>query len=369
MKERIGAVIFLVVVTLVSLVIIYGREKAKREVGGNLHQAKFYQKDLGGIVTCELCPNRCVLSDGQIGTCRARINIKGELYSLVYGKIASMHVDPIEKKPFFHVLPGTNAFSIATAGCNLQCKFCQNWQISQFFPWETQSIYMTPQEVVDSAVKSGANSIAYTYSEPTIFIEYIMDIAKLAHERGLKNVVVSAGFINEEPLRELLKYVDAMKIDFKGFSEKFYEKMTNGHLEPVLKTMKIIKESGVWLEIVNLVVPTENDSDEEIKGLINWVKENLGDSVPLHFTRFHPDYMIQNLPPTPLETMQKARDMALSAGLKYVYTGNVGDSDSESTYCPISKEKVIERKGFFVLSNDLKSGMCSDGEKIPGVWQ
>jgi len=370
MKIKIGAIFFLAVVVLFSILLIYNRESVlNKGADEGLFRAKFYDKLSNGMVRCDLCPNRCLLSNGQIGACKARKNIKGELYSMVYGNIATAHVDPIEKKPFFHVLPGTKAYSIATTGCNLKCKFCQNWQISQIFPWEIEGVRMTPEEVVDRALASGARSIAYTYSEPTVYIEYIIDIAKIAREKGLKNVVVSAGYINTEPLKELLKYIDAIKIDFKGFNERFYEKMTDGRLAPVLSAMKTIKESGVWLEVVNLVIPTENDSDEELRGIISWVKENLGPDVPLHFTAFHPEYKIQNLPPTPVGTLKRAREMALDMGLNYVYTGNAINPEGEITYCPKSKEKVIRRRGFFVTVNKLNDGLCSDGEKIPGIWR
>ncbi len=371
MKAKIGAIIFLAAVVALTVLVIYNREHSAIESqdASQFHLAKFSEQIPNNRVKCGLCPNKCVLSDGQIGNCRARKNIGGRLYSMVYGKIAAAHLDPIEKKPFYHVLPGSKAFSIATTGCNLQCKFCQNWQIAQVYPWEVATMNMSPEEVVQAAVESGAASIAFTYSEPTIFIEYIMDIATLARQRGLKTVVVSAGYINPEPLKELLKYIDAIKIDFKGYDDKFYAKMTKGHLQPVLDAMKVIKESGVWLEIVNLVIPSENDSDEELRGIAKWVKDNMGTDVPLHFTRFHPEYKIQNLPPTPIDTLKKARQMALDMGLKYVYTGNIYYPEGDTTFCPISHEKVIERQGFFVVENNLKDGLCADGEVIPCVWR
>lgn len=368
-KAKIGATVFLVIIIVLAGILIYSSEKSSGGFGKGLHPADYYEQLGSGRVRCNLCPNRCNLSGGQIGICRARKNVDGKLYSLVYGKVATKHVDPIEKKPFFHVLPGSMAFSLATTGCNLQCKFCQNWQISQIFPWETEETDMTPEAVVDAAYKSGAKLIAYTYSEPTVFYEYMRDIAKLARQRGLKNVVVSSGYINPEPLKSLLPYIDAYKIDFKGFSDKFYEKMTNGKLQPVLDTMKIIKESGVWLEVVNLVIPGENDSDADIKGLAKWVMDNLGPDVPLHFTRFHPEYKIQNLPPTPLETLVKARKIAMDAGLHYVYTGNIDNPEGETTYCPKSREEAIVRKSYFVTANRLIDGKCGDGEIIPGVWK
>jgi len=365
------ALLFAVFLLLFSLFFIYRIEKAQKELPENYHLGKFYETLDNNFVRCQLCPNRCLLAPGQIGLCKARKNIDGKLYSLVYGRVASFHLDPVEKKPLYHFLPGSLIFSIGTTGCNLQCKFCQNWQIAQVFPWEIESKEMTPEEVVEAAIKSGAKAIAFTYNEPTIFYEYMLDIAKIAKEKGLKTAVISAGYINPEPLKELLPYIDAYKIDFKGINNKFYQEMTiSGKVEPVMETMKIIKESGVWLEIVNLVIPGENDSEDDLRNLILWIKNNLGDDVPLHFTRFHPDYKLLNLPPTPIETLQKARKMAIDLGLKYVYIGNVDDIDGSTTYCPNSKEKAIVRKGFFVLENNLdENGYCKSGEKIPGIWK
>jgi pyruvate formate lyase activating enzyme len=252
----------------------------------------------------------------------------------------------------------------------LQCKFCQNWQIAQAFPWEVETKKMTPEEAVEDAFKSGSKTIAFTYNEPIVFYEYMMDIAKLARQKGIKTAVISSGYINPEPLKELLNYVDAYKVDLKGFHNEFYEKFTNGRLEPVLETMKIIKEKGVWLEIVNLLIPAENDSEEDIRNLILWVKDNLGADVPLHFSRFHPDYKLLNKPATPVETVKRARQMALDLGLKYVYTGNIYDPEGSTTYCLNAKEAAIVREGFFIKLNNLdESGKCPDGEEIPGIWK
>ena len=335
-----------------------------------LKEAAYYEKLKDKAVVCNLCPNYCRLAEGKTGICRARKNVGGKLYSLVYGKIASRHIDPVEKKPLYHFLPGTEIYSIATTGCNLRCKFCQNWQISQAEDGEAETEFFTPEEVVGDALKNKVKAIAFTYNEPTIYYEYMLEIAKLARKKGLKTAVISAGYINQEPLKKLLPYIDAYKIDFKGFSEDFYKNLTGGKLEPVLETMKTIKKSGTWLEIVNLVVTGHNDSDGHLKGLALWVKDNLGEDTPLHFTRFQPDYKLTNVPPTPVITLKKAREMAMKAGLRYVYAGNISDPASNTTFCPKSGEPAIIRNGFFVMKNSLdKNGKCPDGSKVPGVWK
>ncbi len=374
MIKKISAFLFLALIVCSALLLVASRyrsaaaETAWAPAGGP-HKALFYEKVAGDIVNCLLCPNACKLSDGQIGICRARKNIKGELYSLVYGQIATAHIDPIEKKPFFHVLPGTEAYSIATPGCNMRCLFCQNWEISQAYPWEVQTASVTPEQVVDDALKNGCRSIAFTYSEPTIYYEYMLDIAKLAHQKGLKTVVVSNGYINQAPLKELLNYIDAYKVDFKAFNTGFYKELTGGSLDPVLQTMKTIHDQGVWLEVVTLLIPGRNDSEKEIRGLCKWIRQNLGDEVPLHFSRFHPMHKLLNLPPTPVETVIRARQIAMEEGLKYVYTGNIPDPEGECTYCPKSGQVAIERQGYFIVKNNMKNGVGPDGEKIPGVWQ
>lgn len=365
------AVLFLILVLGSALFFIYARENARgmEEKDASTSREALYYKSLpGSMVQCFLCPSRCVLSSGEWGLCKARKNIRGKLYSMVYGKIAAVHVDPIEKKPFFHVLPGSKAFSIASTGCNIRCLFCQNWEISQAFPGEAPVLYATPEQIVAKALESGSRSIAFTYNEPVINYEFMLETAKLAKSRGLRTVVVSCGYIEEEPLRELLKYIDAYKVDLKAFRERFYHKLTGGRLETVLNSLKIVRQSGVWLEIVNLIVPGENDSDEEFRDMARWVKENLGDSIPLHFSRFFPQYKLKNLPPTPPETVIRARHIAIEEGLKYVYTGNIAYPEGEATYCTGSKEKIITRQGYFIIANHLKNGACPDGEKIPGIW-
>lgn len=332
-------------------------------------EARWYEKLPGGRVQCRLCPNFCRLGEGRIGACRVRQNIGGTLYTLAYGRIAALHVDPVEKKPFFHVLPGSRTFSLATPGCNLRCLFCQNWEISQAYPWQVRTTELTPEQVVEAALASGAPSISFTYTEPTIFYEYMYDIARLAREKGLKTLVISAGFINPEPLRELLPHIDAYKIDFKAFNPDFYTRLTGGNREPVLEAMKIIREQGVWLEIVNLLIPGQNDREEEIRALARWVKENLGPEVPVHFTRFHPMHKMQHLPPTPVETVVRAREIAIEEGLQYVYIGNVPGTEGASTRSPRTGEVVIERRGYFAVNNRLTNGVAPDGAVIPGVWK
>lgn len=369
MIRKFFSIALLVIILAVSIYFIIKYHKVLKEENINLKEAMYWDELAGGAVQCQLCPRKCVLRPGERGFCRVRKNIDGKLYSLVYGKPVAIHLDPIEKKPLFHFLPGSLAYSLATVGCNLGCLYCQNWEISQASPEEVKFINKTPEELVEEALSTGAQSIAYTYTEPTIFYEYMLETAKLARERGLKNVVVTAGYINPEPLKELLKYIDAIKVDLKAFNDNFYRRIVGGRLGPVLETLKTIKEEGVWLEIVYLVIPRENDNEAEIREMSQWILKNLGENTPLHFTRFYPTYKLKNLPPTPEATVKKARQIALEEGLKYVYTGNLGDPVTESTYCPNSNEIAIERKGFFVTKNNLNKGICPNGEQIPGIWE
>ncbi len=332
--------------------------------------ARYWERLDEGWIRCKLCPRECVVPDGGRGYCEVRENRGGTYYTLTYGNPCAVHIDPIEKKPFFHYLPGTTAFSIATAGCNLDCKFCQNWQISQARPEELVNYRLTPEDVVELARESGTKSIAYTYSEPTIFYEYMLDCARLAHEKGLRNVYHSNGFINEEPLRELSKYLDAANIDLKGFTEDYYATMSSGSLAPVLRTLKVLKEEGVHLEITTLVIPGQNDDPATIGAMCEWIVGNLGPDVPLHFSRFHPQHKLQNVPPTPVETLEMARNIALEKGLKYVYIGNVPGHPANSTYCPVCGAEIIHRVGYSVEMRGLVDGACSAcGAAIPGVWE
>jgi pyruvate formate lyase activating enzyme len=323
----------------------------------------------GTYVQCNLCPQRCIIADGERGTCRVRENRGGRLYSVVYGNPCAVHVDPIEKKPFYHFLPTALTFSLATAGCNLRCLYCQNWTISQVPPEQTQNMDLPPEEVVRYAQQSKAPVIAYTYSEPTIFYEYMLATARLAREAGLRNIVISAGFINPDPLRELCATVDAIKIDLKGYDEDFYREVCGAELGPVLEAIRTIYESGIHLEIVNLVVPTLNDGLEQLGALAQWVARDLSPDVPLHFSRFQPQYKLTNLPPTPVERLERAREIALEAGVRFVYIGNVPGHAGNNTYCPACGRAIIVRQGFAVQEYHLKNGACAYcGQPIPGIW-
>lgn len=323
---------------------------------------------MGKTVQCELCPNECILEEHQVGGCRARINKGGVLYSLVYGKPCAVAVDPIEKKPFFHFLPATTAFSIATAGCVLGCKFCQNWQISQAKPEETDNYNLPPDEVVRQAMFYNCRTIAYTYTEPTVFYEYMYDTAQIAKKFNIKNTMHTCGYINEKPLRKLSKYMDAAAVDLKAFTEDFYSRICGGRLKPVLNSLVVLKDEGVWLEITNLVIPTLNDDMKKIKEMCQWIIKNLGPDVPLHFSRFFPHYKLKELPPTPFETLRDARNVAMGTGLKYVYIGNI-KSEAENTCCPKCKKLLIERIGYFVKQNNISKGKCrSCGTNIAGIW-
>ena len=338
-------------------------------VPGELKEALYWQSAKAGKVQCFLCPRQCLIPVNQRGFCRARKNIKGKLYCLTYGQPVAMHVDPIEKKPLFHVYPGTQSFSIASAGCNLRCKFCQNWEISQLDPESVKVVFVSPQEMVKKAKASGSKTIAFTYTEPTIFYEYMLDIAKLAKEEGIPCVMHSSGFINAEPLRQLSKYLTAANIDIKGFSQKYYSSFCEGNLASVLNSLKVLKEEKVWIEITNLIIPTANDSDEDIHNLCLWVKDNLGPDTPVHFSRFFPMYKLLDLSPTPLERLIRAGEIAQKTGLHYVYLGNIEQNVGEDTDCLVCKKVLIKRIGYSVLENNIIQGKCKFcGAKISGVW-
>lgn len=331
--------------------------------------ARYWEKLPEKKVVCKLCPKECVVANRERGYCGVRENHNGEYKTLVYNRLCSAHADPVEKKPFFHFLPGTLAFSFSTAGCNFECKYCQNWQISQFRPEQVRAMYMTPEKIVRVAKSTGSRSVAFTYGEPVVFFELMYDTAVKAREAGLRPIVITNGFYQEKPLRDLCKVVDAIKVDFKGFSEKFYREICDGELKPVLRNLKIIKESGVWLELVVLIVPTLNDSPSEIEAMSKWIMKNLGPDVPIHFSRFHPEYKLKNLPPTPVKTLEQCHKIARDNGIKFVYIGNVWAHKYENTYCPRCGTLLINRVGYMVEPPRLKNGRCPKcNEPIPGIW-
>lgn len=321
------------------------------------------------IIQCCLCPHNCIIAEGKTGICRARQNIKGKLYSLVYGRPVSTHVDPIEKKPLFHFLPGTDSYSFGTPGCNLRCSHCQNWEISQAGPNDVPIMGMKPEEIVKMAKSSICQSISYTYTEPTIFYEYALDTAVIAREEDIKSVMVTNGYINEKPVLELYKFIDAANVDLKGFNEEFYIKECGAKLKPVLNALKTMKKTGTWIELTNLIIPTKNDDMKEIKEMCEWIVSELGDTTPLHFSRFFPMYKMKDIPSTPEQTLIKAREIAQKAGLKFVYIGNIMTEKGENTYCPKCRKLLVARSGFGIVSNNIREGKCIYcKELIAGVW-
>lgn len=338
---------------------------------GNLsHQeARYYTKLSDHRVQCELCPWKCIVEPGRRGHCEVRENQKGTYYSLVYGRLSSHHNDPIEKKPLYHVMPGSTAFSIATAGCNVDCKFCQNWELAQRRPEEIPGVLYAPEDVVSYARQTDCESIAFTYNEPTIFTEFIVDVGAIAKQAGIKSAMISNGFINKEPLLDLCRVIDAYKVDLKAFTESYYSDVVGGRLQPVLDTLKTLKEQEVWTEIVYLTVPTLNDDIQDIDKMTKWIYRELGPDVPLHFSRFHPKYRLRNLPPTPIKTLENAHDVAVNNGLHYVYLGNVPGHSAENTVCPGCKKTLIRRVAYIIYENHVKQGRCAYcGESIPGIW-
>ncbi|MHC4438138.1 MAG: AmmeMemoRadiSam system radical SAM enzyme [Planctomycetota bacterium] len=323
-------------------------------------------------VQCELCPKLCLIQPGQSGECRVRINIDDVLKTVVYGYPCSIHIDPVEKKPLFHFLPGSKILSIATVGCNLHCKNCQNWEISQANPENGDiPVYnLPPERLVTETDKYQCPSIAYTYTDPIVYYEYTYDSAKLAHETGIRNVLVTAGYINEEPWKKLLGHIDAANIDLKAITEDFYREVCSATLKPVQNALVLAKASEIMVEVTNLVIPTLNDEPEQLRELSRWIRMNLGADTPLHFSGFYPRYQMRNLPATSLRTLEKARKIAMDEGLNYVYIGNVASREGQNTYCPGCKKLLIERSGYTILKNRLRFGRCPDCSKeIYGVWR
>jgi len=336
----------------------------------SLHEAQWWETEADGRIHCYLCPRHCHIRDGQGGFCFIRVNRGGKLYSLGYGAPAALQIDPIEKKPLNHFLPGTRVFSMGTAGCNMGCFFCQNWDISKSRQDQVNARDVPPEEVPQLALSYGCDSIAFTYNEPTIWGEYIIDICRAAKAYGLKTVMVSNGYITRQAFHDIYDYIDAANIDLKAFTENFYGKTTLTHLQPVLDTLLLLKkETPVWFEITNLMIPTLIDDPEETRRLADWILENLGPDIPLHFTAFHPDFKLRDKPPTPPETLHQARRIALQAGLHYVYEGNIV-TDAGSTFCPKCKLRVVRRSWHKVEEDLLNGGKCPRcASFIAGVWE
>jgi len=333
-----------------------------------LHPALWWEKSSNSKILCTLCPRYCTIGDGQSGFCFVRQNIGGSLYSTGYGRPTGFAIDPVEKKPLNHFYPGSSILSFGTAGCNLGCKFCQNWTTSKARIADSSSLNASPEDVIRIAKEHHIPSIAYTYNDPTIIGEYVIDVSELARRENIKNVMVTAGYIDKNARRDVYKHIDAANVDLKAFTESFYHNLTSSHLNDVLDTLIWLKnETGVWTEITTLLIPGENDSDEEIKQMCGWILKNLGDDTPIHFTAFHPDFKMTDKPATPLQTLERARRTALELGIKFCYLGNVHSIEGSATFCPECNERLIERGWHSVSSNKLQQGACFKcGFKIAG---
>ena len=339
---------------------------------------KYWHRLDDGHVQCDVCPRACKLRNGQQGLCFVRACEDDKIVLTTYGRSSGFCIDPIEKKPLNHFLPGTPVFSFGTAGCNLACKFCQNWDMSKSREMDTLADRASPEKIARVAKEQGCHSVAYTYNDPVIFLEYAIDVAKACHEVGLKSVAVSAGYICEEPRKEFFQHMDAANIDLKAFTDRFYWKLTGGHLQPILDTLQYIKhETDVWLELTTLLIPGENDSDKELNEMTKWVVENLGPDVPMHFSAFHPEWKMMDTPSTPPATLTRARQIAMDNGVRYAFTGNVHDEGGESTYCHQCGKKLIGRDWYVLTEWNLdNNGCCPDCsakcagrfEARPGDW-
>jgi pyruvate formate lyase activating enzyme len=334
-----------------------------------MKEAMFYEREGEDRVRCGLCRFRCLIGNGARGICNVRENHDGTLYSLVYGKLCAEHVDPIEKKPLFHVMPGSSSFSIATVGCNFRCHHCQNYSISQLKPdAPVTGAEQTPQEIVQRAIAANCRSISYTYTEPTIFFEFAYDTARLAHEAGLANIFVTNGYITKEALATIAPVLDAANIDLKGFSEEFYRDVVHARLSEVLDSIIEYRKQGIWIELTTLIIPGLNDSDAELQGIASFIVTNLGIDTPWHVSGFHPTYKLTDQPPTPAATLQRAREIGRAAGLRYVYEGNVPGKGGENTRCPSCSALLIERYGFAIGTNRIRNEACPDcGVAIAGI--
>lgn len=333
-----------------------------------MKEAAYYISNPDGTVVCVLCPHRCKIDEAKCGRCRSRMNRGGHLYSLAYARICAMHTDPMEKKPLFHFLPGATCFSIASAGCNLSCLNCQNWSVSQVSPMEIPSQTLLPEDCVRLAKKYGCRAVAYTYTEPLTYLEYVRDCASACQEAGLKNVLVTAGYVNEAPLRDLLPFIDAVNIDLKSFSDEVYRKVSRVRFQPILDTLLAMRDAGVWIEITRLLIPGISDGEEDIRAMCHWLMEHGFADNPLHISRFFPHYKLQDIDSTPLSALLSARRMAQEEGMRFVYIGNTSLTDAENTYCPKCGSLLVKREGYAVSSGNF-SGICpACGADIAGVW-
>ncbi len=334
--------------------------------------ARFWEKLDNNRVRCTLCPHNCVIRDGKMGVCGVRVNRGETLYTLVYDRIVAANIDPIEKKPIFHVLPGTTIFSIATVGCNLRCKNCQNYSISQYPILNKGKVtgdYVTPEMIVESALRYGCRSIAYTYTEPAIFYELAYDTAKLAHEKGLLNFFITNGYINPQPLREILPYLDGANVDLKSFRDETYRRIASGRLQPVLNTIKTLFEAGKWVEVTTLIIPGVNDSEEELRDIARFIR-SISPDIPWHLSAFYPAFKMLDVPPTPPEKIRRAREIGLEEGLKFVYSGNLWGDVGENTFCPGCGKIVIGRVGYRITEMNIRGGRCIFcGTTIPGIFE
>lgn len=332
---------------------------------------KYWSSISESAIQCHVCPRQCLIKEGSHGFCYVRQNHNNQLILTTYGRSSGFCVDPIEKKPLNHFLPGSPVLSFGTAGCNLGCQFCQNWDISKAKKLDVLQSQAMPEAIVQAAIDHGCQSIAFTYNDPVIFLEYALDVAKLARESGIKTVAVSAGYIEPEPRRDFFEYMDAVNVDLKAFTQLFYKRVCRSELQPVLDTLEYVKyHTSTWLEITNLVIPTYNDSKEEIKQMMHWVLTHLGPDVPIHFSAFHPDFNMKDVPPTSKSTLVEARELALSMGLHYVYTGNVIHAEGDTTFCPSCQAVLVERNWYDITSYSLtETGKCYQCDTvIPGVW-
>jgi len=331
-------------------------------------KAKYFKVLPEKKIKCTLCPHECILLDGQTGICRARKNIDGTLKTLVFSNPCAVNIDPVEKKPLYHFLPGSKTFSVGTAGCSLSCKNCQNYTISQANPQDVNNYYLEPQDIVTKAIENNCSSISYTYTEPMVFFEYMLETAKLAHKNNLKNIIVSSGFVNQTPLEELIPHIDAANIDLKSFDDEIYKKLSSARLQPILNTLLLLKKHKIHLEITSLIIPEYTDDLKMIEKMSNWLHENQFDETALHFSKFFPTYKLSESKITPNKTIEKAIAIAENTGIKYVYAGNM-KSKKENTYCPNCDSILIEREGFFAEVKNFNEGKCNIcGKKIAGIW-